>query len=144
MIEEKRRLALVRMQAMVAGLARREAMRGLAEALDEERRRHALAERAAQLLASSGARTGTALGEDIARASRFATGIARIADDAAVARGDARRQTEWQASQLASAEARARRLAEIETAAETALFEARDRRTAPLAMAMARKLHRHK
>ena len=36
MLEDKRRLALVRLQAMIAGMARREAMRALAEALDEE------------------------------------------------------------------------------------------------------------
>ena len=140
MIEERRRLGLVRMQAMIAGLARREAMRGLAEALDEERRRSALADRAARLLAGSGARTGTALGEDIARASRFGAGIGRIARDAAEAQSDARRQAAWQARQLATAEARTRRLAELEAAAASALCKARDRHAAPLPAAMARKL----
>jgi hypothetical protein len=139
-IEERRRLGLVRMQAMIAGLARREALRGLAEALDEERRRSALADRAGRLLAGSGARPGTALGEDITRASRFAAGVGRIAREAVAARNDARCEAAWQARLLATAEARSRRLAELEAAAESALCKARDRRAAPLPAAMARKL----
>lgn len=140
MLEERRRLALVRLQAKIARMARREAMRGLAEALDEERRRTALAQRSEALLASAGARAGTASGEELARRTRFAGGIARIARDAAAARGDALRQAEWQAGQLGAAEARARRLAELEIDAASALAAARERHAAALPAAMARKL----
>ncbi|MFL0671389.1 MAG: hypothetical protein ACJLS3_08200 [Erythrobacter sp.] len=143
MIKEQRRLALVRLQAMMAGMARREAMRALADALDEERRRHALAQRSAALLAeAAGGRAGAAMGDDLARRTRFAAGVARIAGDAAAARGDALRQAEWQASQLAAAEARARRLAELEIAAASALAQAQEQRAAQLGAAMARKLQR--
>ncbi len=142
MLEERRRLALVRLQTMIAAMARREAMRGLAEALDEERRRAALGQRSAALLASAGARPGPASGAELARRTRFAGGLSQIARDAAAARGDAQRQAEWQAGQLAAAEARARRLAELEIAAASALAAARERRAAPLPAAMARKLQR--
>lgn len=142
MIKQQRRLALVRLQAMIAGMARREAMRGLADALDEERRRSALAQRSADLLASAGVRAGAATGDDLARRARFAAGVARIAGDAAAASGDALRQADWQASQLAAAEVRARRLAELEIAAANALVQAQDQRAAQLGAAMARKLHR--
>ncbi|MFN3990120.1 MAG: hypothetical protein ACK4IS_07660 [Erythrobacter sp.] len=141
MLEERRRLALVRLQAMIAGQARREAMRSLAEAIDEERRRSALAMRSAALLAASGAPAGAASGDDLVRRARFASGMAQIARDAAAARSDALRQSEWQAGRLAAAEARARRLAELEIAAASALARARDRVAAPLPTAMARKLH---
>ena len=142
MIKEQRRLALVRLQAMMASLARRDAMRALAEAIDEERRRSALAERSAALLASSGTRLGVALADELARRSCFVRGVARIADDAAAAHSDARRQTAWQADNLAAAEARARRLSELESEAAAALAAACERRAAPLTGALARKLHR--
>jgi hypothetical protein len=115
-------------------------MRGLADALEEERRRQALAARSAALLASAGARSGPASGEELARRTRFAGGVARIAQDAAAARGDALRQTEWQAGQLAAAEARVRRLAELEIAAASALAAARHHAAAPLPAARARRL----
>ena len=140
--QQQRRLALVRLQAMIAGMARREAMRGLADALDEERRRSALAQRSADLLAQAGARAGAATGDDLARRARFAAGIARIAADAAAASGDALRQADWQASQLAAAEVRARRLAELEIAAASALVQAQEQRAAQTGAAMARKLQR--
>lgn len=140
MLEQRRRLALLRLQAKIARMARREAMRGLAEALDEERRRSALAQRSAALLAGAGARSGAASGEELARRTRFASGIAQIARDAEAASGDAVRQAEWRADQLAAAESRARRLAELEIAAASALAAARERAAAPLAPAMARKL----
>lgn len=140
MHEEHRRLALVRLQAMIAAMKRREAMRALAEALDEERRRHALAERSAALLAAAGARAGPASGEELARRARFASGVARIAGDAAAAQGDALRKADWQAGQLAAAEARSRRLAELEIAAASALAAAQARGMALPSAAMARKL----
>lgn len=140
MREQQRRLALVRLQAMIAGAARREAMCALAASLDEERRRSALAQRSAALLAAAAPRAGGAAGQELAARARFAGGVARIAGDAAAAHGDALRQADWQASQLATAEARARRLAELEITAVSALGEARERRDAPLPAAMARKL----
>ncbi|ODT00015.1 MAG: hypothetical protein ABS49_06765 [Erythrobacter sp. SCN 62-14] len=140
MLEDKRRLALVRLQAMIAGMARREAMRALAEALDEERRRSALAQRSAGLLAAASAQAGTTSGAALAARLRFGSGVARLAQDAAAARSDALRQAVWQADQLAVAEARERRLGELERAARSALDAARERSAAMLAGAMARKL----
>jgi hypothetical protein len=141
MLEEKRRLALVRLQAMMAGMARREAMRGLADAVDEERRRTVLAERSAGLLAAAGARGGASHGADVAQRLRFGGVLARVAGDAAAARGDAQRQAAWQADLLAAAEARARRIGELESAATTAFNAARERAEQRVASAMARKLH---
>jgi hypothetical protein len=143
MREEARRLALVRLQGMMAGLARREAMRALSEALNEERRRSALAERSAALVAAAALRRGSTSAAALADRVRFASGIARIAGDAQAARGDALRQAEWQASTLAAAEARAKRIAEIEEAAVRVLDAAREARDTAVPAALARKLHSH-
>lgn len=140
MREPSRRLALLRLQAMLAGMARREAMRALAASLEEERRRSLLAERAAALLAASAPRSGASTGARLADRMRFAGGIAGVAQDAAAARGDALRQAEWQAASLAAAEARSRRIAQLETAASRALEAARSSRAAAAAPALARKL----
>lgn len=140
MLEQKRRLALVRLQAMMAGMARREAMRALADAVDEERRRSALAERSSGLLATAGARGGSSSGADLVQRLRFGGVLARVAGDAAAARGDAQRQAAWQADLLAAAEARARRISELESAAASAFSAARDRAEQQIGGAMARKL----
>ena len=139
MREEARRLALVRLQGMMAAMARREAMRALADALDEERRRSAVARRSAALLASANPREGAASAATLAERVRFAAGVARLAGDAEAAKSDAQRQAAWQADLLAAAETRARRIAELEASALRALEAARAAR-ADAAVKLARKL----
>ncbi len=141
MHREARRLALVQRQALIAGVARRAAMRGLAEALDEERRRAGLAARSRDLLAGAAPRPGASSGAALAARAGFARGVAQIARDALAAAGDAARQTAWQADALAAAEARVKRLREMEDAAARAFKAARARRDAAVPQPMARKLH---
>lgn len=141
MRNEARRLALIKLQSMIAGRARYEAMRALAAALEEERRTAQLAARTLALLRAGGQAEIPATGEALAMRARFGAGLGRIAGDAASARGDAARHAAWQADALAAAEARAKRLAEMETAAARALETALARRDAGTPAAMARKLH---
>lgn len=57
-MREARRLALIRRQALIATVARRQALRGLADALEAEARSHALAARSRALVASSAPQPG--------------------------------------------------------------------------------------
>lgn len=141
MREETRRLALLQRQGLIAGLGRHTAMRALAEALDDEARTAALAQRSKALLqAASLAADGPQAAAALATRVRFAAGLGQIASDAAAAMGDAARQTEWQSQALAAAEARAKRLAEMERAAVRALDRAQERRREPAPSKLARKL----
>lgn len=142
MREETRRLALVRKQTMIARLGRHTAMRALAEALDDESRTAALARRSAALLhAASHRAADSATGAALASRVGFAAGLGKIAQDAAAATGDAARQTQWQSEALAAAEARAKRLGELEDAAVRALEQAQQQRRDPATPKLARKLH---
>ena len=65
-MREVRRLALIQRQALIAKVARRQALRGLAEALEAEARSNALAERASALVASSAPQPGATVGAALA------------------------------------------------------------------------------
>jgi len=139
-MREARRLGLLRRQALIAEVARRQALRGLAEALAAEARSQALALRSRQLVGASAPGPGVTSGAALAARAGFTAGLAQLAGNAADAARDAARQSAWQAESLASAETRARRLAERTAEARAALDAARMRREAARALPLARKL----
>lgn len=138
---EARRLALIRRQALIAKVARRQALVSLAEALDAETRSAALAERSRQLVAASTPKLGTMAADVFAARAVFTASLVQLAGNAADAATDAARQSAWQADTLAQAETRAKRLAEREGEARAALAAVRLRRAEAEAPLLARKLH---
>lgn len=141
-MREARRLALLQRQILIAEVARKQALRGLAEALEAEARGAALAERSARLVVSSAPGAGLTTGAALGQRAGFTAGLAQLAVNAADAARDAARQRAWQAESLTRAETRAKRLAEMGAEARAALTAARDRREAAREVPMARKLQR--
>ena len=140
-MREKRRLALIQRQALMARVARQQALRALAEALESEERSQMLAARSRMLVAASAPQPGAMLAEAFAARAGFTASLAQLAATAADAASDAARQTEWQAETLGRAETRAKRLAEREDAARAALEAVQERREQGHAAAsLARKL----
>jgi hypothetical protein len=139
-MREARRLALIQRQALIAKVARRQALRGLAEALEAEARSHALADRASALVASSAPQPGATLGAALAARAGFTAGLAQLAVTAADAAGDAARQSAWASETLALAETRSRRLAEREVEARAALDAVKAKAEAARSLPLARKL----
>jgi hypothetical protein len=141
-LREARRLALIERQAMIAGVARKQALRALAEAMEAEARSHALAARSRALVGASAPVPGETTGAVLGGRAAFTASLARLAATARDAAADAARQSVWQADTLARVETRSKRLAEREAEARAALDAARARREqAHEASAMARKLH---
>ena len=139
-MREARRLTLLRRQSLIAEVARKQALRGLAEALEAESRSNALAERSRMLVAASGPGAGETTGAALQARGVFTAGLARIAVSAGDAARDAARQRAWQTDSLTRAETRARRLEEMTGDARKALDAALERREAARAMPLARKL----
>jgi hypothetical protein len=139
-MREARRLALIQRQALIAKVARRQALRGLAEALEAEARSHALADRASALVASSAPQPGATQGAALAARAGFTAGLAQLAVTAAEAAGDAARQSAWASETLALAETRSRRLAEREVEARAALDAVKAKAEAARSLPLARKL----
>lgn len=139
-MREARRLALLERQRLIADVARRQALRTLAEALEAEARSHALAERSRHLVVASAARPGVTSGAALQTRAAFAANLARIATSAGLAASDAARQRAWASEALGLAEARSRRLGELAAEARTALATAKERREASRATPLARKL----
>jgi hypothetical protein len=140
-VREERRLALFRRQALIAKVARRQALRALADALAAEERSALLAARSRTLVAASAPQPGATLGAALAERAAFTASLAQLADTAADAAGDAARQSAWQAETLARAETRAKRLAEREAEARSALEVLKARREQARSLPLARKLH---
>lgn len=140
-MREARRLTLLRRQSLIADVARKQALRGLAEALETEARSHALAERSRMLVAASAPGAGATTGAALQARGVFTAGLARIAVSAGDAARDAARQRVWQTESLTRAETRAKRLEEMTGDARKALEAALERREAARAMPLARKLH---
>lgn len=140
MLREKRALALARRQAMIARHGKREAMRDLAESLEEERRKQGIAERTRTLLQSYGAQSGGASGEGLAAHRRFSGGLANILGEATNAQRIAMQQADRCADELGRAELRLKRIEEREVAARRALEVAKTRRADAVSAALARKL----
>lgn len=140
-MREARRLTLIARQMLIAEVARKQALRGLAEALELQSRNHALATRSRALVAASAPAPGATTGAALAGRAAFAASLAQLATTASDAAHDAARQTEWQTETLAKAETRARRLAERQTEARAALDAVKARRAqAHDAATLARKL----
>lgn len=138
---EARRLALIARQRLIAEVARKQALRGLAEALDAETRSRTLAERSRALVIASALRPNETTGAALTGRAAFTASLAQLAVTAGDAVHDAVRQAAWQAETLTLAETRARRLAERETEARAALDAAKARRSAAHdAAGLARKL----
>jgi hypothetical protein len=140
-MREARRLALLERQSMMAGVARKQALRGLADAMEAEERSHALAARSRGLVGSSAPAPGTTTGAALMGRAAFTASLTQLATTARDAARDAARQSEWQAETLARIENRSRRLAERESEARAALDAAKARREqAHAASTLARKL----
>lgn len=139
-MREARRLALLRRQALIAEVARKQALRGLAEALEAEARGAALAARSRALVAACAPATGLTGGAALQARAAFTAGLAQLAVNAEDAARDAARQRAWQGESLARAENRAKRLAELAGEARAALAAARERREAAQTLPLARKL----
>ncbi|MEQ8411663.1 MAG: hypothetical protein RIC51_01880 [Erythrobacter sp.] len=139
---DKRRLALIGRQLMIARIARREALGALADALAEERRSRDLAQRSRGLAASYAGRRGAGEGDEVAGRMRFAGALSRLADDAGTGGAQAAREAEEQARALAGTERRIERLETREAEASRALAAARERRLGEAQGALARKLQR--
>jgi hypothetical protein len=136
-MREARRLALLQKQTMIAGVARKQALQGLAEAIENEARSHALANRSRTLVAMSAPAPGTTTGAALTGRAAFTASLAQLSATARAAADDAARQRAWQAESLAQAETRAKRLAEREAEARAALEAVTDRRAAQAEAAQA-------
>ncbi|MDP5104460.1 MAG: hypothetical protein NWP98_11085 [Erythrobacter sp.] len=142
-MREERRLSLIQRQSLIAAVARKQALRGLAEALDTEKRSNALAQKSQLLVAASAAQPGATIGAVLQGRAAFTASLAQLAATAGQAAHDASRQTAWQAETLGQAETRAKRLAEREAEARTALDLVKARKAeAHNAAGLARKLQR--
>lgn len=139
-MREARRLALLRRQSLIAEVARKQALRGLAEALESEARSHALAQRSRSLVAASAPGAGATTGAALQARAEFTAGLAQLAANAGDAARDAARQRAWQVESLTRAETRAKRLAERAAEARTALAAAKAKAEAARALPLARKL----
>ncbi len=139
-MREARRLALLERQRLIADVSRKQALRGLAEALESEARSHALAERSQRLVSVSAPGAGTTTGAALQSRAAFTAGLAQLAAHAGDSARDASRQSAWATETLAMAETRARRLAELTTEARAALVAAKERREQARGLPLARKL----
>lgn len=140
MTREARRLALLRRQSLIAEVARKQAIKVLAEAMEAEAHCHALAERARALVAASAPGLGTTSGAALTGRAGFVAGLAQLARHAGEGAADAARQRAWAAETFAGKDARARRLADLEADARAALEAVQERREANRALPLARKL----
>lgn len=141
-MREARRLSLIARQGLIADVARKQALRGMAEALNAEARSHALAARSRMLVAATAPRPTETTGAVLAGRAAFTASLSQLSATAGAAAHDAARQTIWQAEALALADTRAKRLAERETEARAAVDAAKARRAeAHEASTLARNLH---
>lgn len=142
-MREARRVALIARQELIAGVARKQALRALAEALETEARSHALAARARMLVGVSAPVAGDTTGAGLTARAAFTASLGQLAANAGEAAEDAARQSSWAADTLAKAETRARLIAERAQEARAALAAAKARaEQAREAAGLARKLHR--
>lgn len=140
-MREERKLALLRRQGLIAEVARKQALRGMAEAIDNEARSHTLARRSQMLVAATATQPGATTGAALMGRAAFTASLSQLAATAGSAAQDAARQTAWQTETLALAETRAKRLAEREAEASAALDAVKARRVqAHEAATLARKL----
>lgn len=140
-MREARRLALLERQRLIAEVTRKQALRGLAEALEAEARSKALAERSWRLVAASAPGEGDTSGAALQARAAFTASLAQLAAGARDGARDAARQRAWQTDALAQADTRARRISELTDEARAALTAARERREAARSLPLARKLH---
>lgn len=137
---ERRKLKIAERQIMLARIARRETMSALAGAIDSENKSAALADRSRQLLHSYGAREDVCDGQGLREIVTITGGLAKLAGDADVARGDARNRAAQQADALAAAENRLKRLEQRAHRTRRAMMEVKAARQQDPAPQMAQKL----
>jgi hypothetical protein len=125
---------------LIAEVARKQALRALAEALEAEARSGALAVRSLRLVAATAPEVSLTSGEAFAARAGFTAGLAQLSAQAEAAARDAALQRAWQAEALARAETRAKRVTEMAAEARTALAAARSRREVARDLPLARKL----
>lgn len=139
-MRERRRAVLAERQALIGRVARLQALHALAEALRQEERSCALAARSRRMLQSAQPGPGCAGGEELAARSAFAASLARLARDARSAARDHARLVERQATALAWAQNRAKRLEQRADAARDLLARTGAQRRQVEGAGMARKL----
>lgn len=142
MTREARRLTLLRRQGLIAEVARKQALRGLAEALEAEARHQALAARSRLLVAASQPGAGATTGAALQARAGFTAGLSQLSAHAGDAAHDAARQRAWASENLTRAETRAKRLGEMTDEARAALTAVKERAEAQRELPLARKLQR--
>ena len=135
MKRERRRLRLAKRQALLAEVSQRAAMRGLADALVQESRSAALAQRSRTLTRTYGGLAQAQDGASLHQSVPFAGALSSLATDAEAASADAAQQAEWQAQALGQAQSRARRQSEKLGDAVAAYKAAREKRDQDPALA---------
>lgn len=125
---------------MLAQIARLEAMAALAEAIGEEQRTTALAERSRMLLREYSSHPRKDIAVALRDRATFASSLRTIAEQADQARLDARDQAAWHVDTLAAAETRATRIEERREAARRALDAVLEHREQAHAQGVAHKL----
>ncbi|MEP3422225.1 MAG: hypothetical protein ABJN35_10860 [Erythrobacter sp.] len=136
----RRRLRLASRQLALAKVTKREAMAALADAVSEESRSTALAQRSRDLLHDYGKRAAANNAYSLRANAGFVRQLHDVADQAGKAVKDAKEQAQWQVESLAKAETRARRLEEQKDKARTALQAIQLRRETDQLAGMAHKL----
>ena len=138
--KQQKRLKMARQQLKLADIARREAMAALADAVSNETRSAALADRSRDLIRDYAERDQAQTGQSLRANARFVQRLADIADQADRARKDASDQAVWQVQTLASAETRANRFEERMRDARRDIEAVVERRENADQASMARKL----
>jgi len=138
--QQKRRLKLAHRQFALAQIARREAMAALADAIDEETRSTALAQRSQKLLNDYDGRAPADDGDGLRDNASFVRRLQEVADHADKARKDASDQAAWQVQSLASAQTRADRFEESLERATRAIEASQAKREHSAMQGVARKL----
>lgn len=125
---------------MLARIARREAMAALAEAIAEEERTTALAQRCRALLSEYRSLPPAEDAEALRERTAFTASLQGVAKEADQAQLDASDQAVWQAGTLVAAETRAARIEERREAAKRTLEAALERREQSHGQGVAHKL----
>ncbi len=141
MKREKHRLRLARRQSLIAQVGQRTAMRALADALSEEARSEALAQRSRDLLRHYANINRARDGAGLAQSGQFAAALGTLSVQAEQARDDAQQQAQWQADALGKASTRADRQKERVEAAYAELQAAKAQRAGDIPV-KARTVHR--
>lgn len=138
-MRERRRLELTHKQLLLAGIARREALGTMAEALRDEGQSAALAERTRMIADDYADKTAIPDGSSLTMISRFTGALQAIATDAERAGDAARERAKMQSGVVSASQERLRKLQDRASQDHSKLLAAQELRADPHSQ-MARKL----